>query len=163
MAPSRTRWRTRSYFGAKHSSSAYISFRFWALHVAIISSASSSVRHSGFSMMTCLPAFAAAIVSTRVQVVRQADVHDLAVRACDRLVEIREPSRDPVLVRKRAGTLLGPRIDANHFGVRHETVVGLGMNVRDESGTEQQDFGSAHVVHVAMASVGRGAAARRNS
>ena len=39
MAPSRTRWRTRSYFGAKHNSSAYISFRFCALQVAIISSA----------------------------------------------------------------------------------------------------------------------------
>ena len=100
---------------------------------------------------------------TRVQVVRQADVHDLAVRARDRLVDVREPLRDAVLQRERARPLVGPRIDANHFGVRDETVVGLGMDVRDESGTKQQDSGSAHVVQVVMASVVRCAAARRNS
>ena len=51
---------TRSYFGAKQSSSAYISFTPALVQASIISSACSSVIANGFSMITCLRASAAA-------------------------------------------------------------------------------------------------------
>src|SRR5205823_7345261 len=51
-----------TYLGAKNSSSAYSSSTPALRHASIITSASSSVRHSGFSHTTCLPARAASIV-----------------------------------------------------------------------------------------------------
>ncbi len=58
-APPSTSCLSRTYFGAKHSSSAYISLTpAWA-QAAIIRAASARFKQSGFSMTTCLPAAAA--------------------------------------------------------------------------------------------------------
>ena len=84
----------------------------------------------------------------RVQVVRYADVRDVAVCTCKRLVEIGEPTRNPVLLCERARVLLAPRIDAGQLGIGNEAVVGLGMDVGDEPGADQEDFGSAHGVNL---------------
>ena len=61
-APSSASSFARTYLGAKQSSSAYIRSTPARLQAAIISSASASVRASGFSQITCLPADAAATV-----------------------------------------------------------------------------------------------------
>ncbi len=53
---------SRTYFGAKHSSSAYISLTLAFRQASIIRSASARFRQSGFSMTTCLPAAAASSV-----------------------------------------------------------------------------------------------------
>ena len=64
-APSSASSLARTYLGAKQSSSAYMSSVPARSHAAIISSASASVRASGFSQITCLPAEAAATVMSR--------------------------------------------------------------------------------------------------
>src|SRR5690349_5057201 len=58
-APSSSSAFSRTYLGAKHSSSAYISLTCARAHAAIMRSASARFRHRGFSMTTCLPAAAA--------------------------------------------------------------------------------------------------------
>ena len=65
--------------------------------------------HSGFSMITCLPARAAASVDAMVQEVGQADVHDLAVRLGNRAIEVGEPLRDAASARQRAAARSGDR------------------------------------------------------
>ena len=61
-APSSRSCFSRTYFGAKHSSSAYMSLTFALRQAAIIRSASARFRQSGFSMTTCFPAAAASRV-----------------------------------------------------------------------------------------------------
>ena len=58
----------------------------------------------------------------RVQVIRQADVDDVAVDPRECLLEIGQPARDAVLLRERARVVLGSRIDGDDLGIGHEAV-----------------------------------------
>ena len=144
-APSSTSLRTRSYFGAKHNSSAYISFRLCGLadrdHLV------------GFLEREAQRLFDDDVLAgrrggdgrARVQIVGNADVDDVAVglRRCA-AIEVGEPAGDAVLARERLGALAAARIDRDDFGVRHEARVRLEVNVGDEAGAEERDLGGGH-------------------
>ena len=83
-----------------------------------------------------------------VQEVGQADVHDVAVGLGDRAIEVGEPLRDAPVRRHARGALGRPRVDGGDLRVRHEALVGLEMDVGDEAGAEQGDFGFGHGLSV---------------
>src|SRR5213592_3385382 len=97
-APSSASCLAFTYLGAKNSSSPYRSSTPALRHASIIASASSSVRHNGFSHTTCLPALAASIVGR--------DRHHLDVGVAQQLVVVGIRARDGVPFRKVGGVCL---------------------------------------------------------
>ena len=90
--------------------------------------------------MTCLPASRRRDRGARVQVVGNADIHDLAAGLGERPIEIGEPPRDAVLRGEGPRALLAPRVDGDDLGFGHEARVRLGVNVGDEAGADQGNF-----------------------
>ena len=81
----------------------------------------------------------------RMQVIGQTDVGHLVILAGERLLQIRGPLRNAVLLRERARVIFAPGVDAHDLGVGYETVVALGVDVGDEPGANQEHSGSRHV------------------
>ena len=99
---------------------------------------------SGFSMMTWRARARGGERGAVMQEVRQADVDDVAVGFADQRVEIAEPSRDLPVRRKCLGPRGAAREDGRHLRIRHEAGVGLEVDVGDETGAEDGDFGRGH-------------------
>ena len=76
--------------------------------------------------------------------VRQTNVDDVTAGLRDRLVQFREPSGNVMFLRERLRAIRISRKDGDHFGLGHEPVIGLDMNLRDETGAEQGDFRFGH-------------------
>ena len=82
----------------------------------------------------------------RMKVIRQADVRDVVIGTREAFLEIGRPACDSVPLGQCSRAAFGSRVDGHHFGVGHEAMVRLGMDVGDEPGAEQGDSGFAHGV-----------------
>ena len=106
-APSSSSCFRRTYLGAKHSSSAYMSLTSALRQAAIMRSASARFRQSGFSITTCLPAAAASSVTAAVQVVGDAQHHHVHLGQGQELPVVGEVPRDAVPLRRSPGRAPG--------------------------------------------------------
>src|SRR5438045_28795 len=79
-----------------------------------------------------------------MQKVRQTNVHHFAAGFSNGLVEVAEPTVDVVLFRERFGAVRLAREHGHDLRVRDKAVIRLDVDVGDEAGAKQGDFGSAH-------------------
>src|SRR5207245_11342342 len=84
--------------------------------------------------------------SAVVQKVRQANVHHIAAGFSNGLVEIAEATGDVVFFRERFGAVRLAREDGHDLRVRDKAVIRFNVDVSDETGAKQGDFGSAHTL-----------------
>ena len=145
-APSSTSCLARTYFGAKNSSSAYISFTPASRQAAIIASASSKCQAERLLADDVLAGMGGVDADLRVQVVRHPDGHHVEIVALQHLSIVGEVMRDTELIGQGAATLGTWRGDGDDLGIRHMRK-GLGVQVSDEPGADDADVYAIPVSH----------------
>ena len=79
-----------------------------------------------------------------MQKIWDANVHHVAARFSNGLVETAEPPGDVMLLREGFRALRFARENRHHFSVRHEAMIGFDVDIGDESRAQQGNFGFAH-------------------
>ena len=79
-----------------------------------------------------------------MEVVRNADVHNVAIRLANGAFQVGERFGNVMFLREGLRSLWIARVNGDDFRIWNKTRVGFQVNVGNESGAEQRDFGFWH-------------------
>ena len=82
--------------------------------------------------------------SPMMQAVRDANIHHIATRFRDRLLQVIVMPAYMMLLREFRRALAVPRENRHHLGIRHKPVIRLDVNIRNKAGPQQSNLRFRH-------------------